>query len=217
MPKSNYAFDTFEEIEHFLNIGKEDFFSWEIYKNWNRHEASEKYKWLSWSRKQNGNHQSPANVTYKIYISPVLASLPEVFVKSVRALTKSRAFSFKTGMDKSGLLRPDKFVVYFYQYDHLMEAAEYLKEVLEGYEAQGVPFTAALDNTGMLSWGIDPPGDDVLQNIEGGSWRAGVTDKIAAAVSQANTERLTKDESLQFVMNKISLEGIDPFNWIPAQ
>lgn len=209
-------FDNVEKVEHFLGIGKDDMYSWEVSKNWSKHEPTDSYHWLSWSRKdQKESHNSQAQDTYKIYISPRLASMPEVFIKSVRALSKSKAFSFKTGMDRAGLLRPDKFVVYFYQYDHLMEAAELLRESLQGYQAQGVPFTGALDDTGMLSWGVDPPGQQILSDAEGGSWRAKIAEKIAGTISQTNLEGLTEDKKLDFILNKISLDGINPVHWIP--
>ena len=119
-------------------------------------------------------------------------------------------------MDRHGLLRPDKFVVYFYSLEDLMDAAGTLKEELKEYEAQGVPFTAQLDNDGMISWGIDPAEKDVLESFEGGSWRAGVTEKLAAAIVQAKADGLTNGEASEYILNKISLEGIDPHSWMPV-
>ena len=215
-PIPEYDFDSVEKVEHFLGVGKDDIYSWELYKNWNKQEPTDSYHWLSWSRKdQAESHNSRENDTYKIYISPVLASFPEVFIKSVRALTKSKAFSFKTGMDRAGLLRPDKFVVYFHRHEDLLEAADLLKETLKGYESQGVPFTGALDDTGMLSWGVDPPNQEMITEAEGGSWRARISEKIAGTISQTDLEGLSEEKKLDFILNKISLDGINPVHWIP--
>ncbi|HRI19743.1 MAG TPA: hypothetical protein PLA68_02260, partial [Panacibacter sp.] len=169
MTQENNLFAKPADVENFLAIGKNDPFAWEISKYWNKHSPTEKYKWIAWNRKGNFKNYASGNEVYKIYISPVLTAFPEVFMKSVRVLNKSKAFSFKTGMDRHGLLRPDKFVVYFYSHADLMQAAALLKKELKGYQAQGVPFTAQLDDDGMLSWGIDPAGKDVLENFEGGS------------------------------------------------
>ncbi|MEO6720345.1 MAG: hypothetical protein ABIN67_08260 [Ferruginibacter sp.] len=217
IPESSNAFSSTEEVENFLGVGKNDPFAWEILKHWDKHAPTEKYKWIAWNRKKNTKPHPTQHSIFKIYISPVLSSFPDVFVKSVRVLTRSKAFSFKTGTDRHGLLRPDKFVVYFYSFDDLIEASDMLKDALKDYEAQGVPFTAQLDDKGMISWGIDPAEKEVLENFEGGSWRAGVTEKLGAAVVQAKADGLTKDKAMEYILNKISLEGIDPFNWIPIQ
>jgi len=205
-----------EDVEAFLRVGKNDPLAWEMEKHWDKHLPTEKYHWIAWNRKKQARRHQAEDAVYKIYISPVLHDFPEVFRKTVRVLTQSKAFSFKTGTDRHGLLRPDKFVTYFHSLEDLGHASIMLKEELADYQAQGVPFTAQLDDKGMISWGIDPANKDVLENFEGGSWRASVSEKLASAIVQAKGEGLAKDKALEFVLNKISLEGIDPINWIPA-
>ncbi|MCF2505485.1 hypothetical protein L0663_18985 [Dyadobacter sp. CY107] len=207
------ALKTFEEVEAFLRIGKNEPLTQELLKNWNKHEPDRKYSWISWSRKQNRRHDVRLKPTYKIYISPVLEELPAVFEKAVRVLTGSDAFSFKIGMNREGLLRPDKFVAYFTEFGHLMTAADRLGPVLKAHKAQGVPFTASLDDAGMLSWGMDSASDEILKNREGGSWRAAVTEKLAASISLSKTEKLSQEESVDFVLKKMMLEGVDTTTW----
>lgn len=205
--------ETFEEVEAFLRIGKGDPLNRELLKNWEKHEPNQTYSWISWSRKRNGRHDTRLNSTYKIYISPVLEDLPEVFEKAARVLTASDAFSFKIGMNREGLLRPDKFVAYFTSFDHLVAAADRLVPVLKDYKAQGVPFTASLDDSGMLSWGMDGATDQILKSREGGSWRATVTEKLAVSIALSKAEKLGQEESVDFVLRKMMLEGVDPMTW----
>jgi hypothetical protein len=207
------ALNTFKEVEEFLRIGKNGPLDRELLKNWNKHEPDQKYNWISWSRKQNRRHDARLKSTYKIYISPVLEELPDVFEKAVRVLSGSDAFSFKIGMNREGLLRPDKFVVYFTELDHLIAAADRLGPILKEHKAQGVPFTASLDDSGMLSWGTDNATDELMKNREGGSWRAIVTEKLAASISLSKTEKLSPEESVDFVLKKMMLEGVDPTTW----
>ncbi len=204
---------TFEEVEELLRIGKNDPLNRELLQHWNKHEPDQKYSWISWSRKQNRRHDARLRSTYKIYISPVLEELPDVFEKAVRVLTGSDAFSFKVGMNREGLLRPDKFVVYFTEFDHLVAAADRLGLVLKEHKAQGVPFTAPLDDSGMLSWGIDSATEEILKNRERESWRGTVTEKLAASISLSRTEKLSPEESVDFVLKKMMLEGVDPTTW----
>ncbi|SEI53230.1 hypothetical protein SAMN05216327_102275 [Dyadobacter sp. SG02] len=210
------ALKTFEDVVAFLGIGRNDPLTHELLENWHTHEPGQKYSWISWSRKRKERHDARVRSTYKIYISPVLEELPEVFEKAVRVLTGSGAFSFKIGMNREGLLRPDKFVAYFNAFDHLTAAAGQLDGVLKGHKAQGVPFTAPLDGSGMLSWGMDSATDGILKDREGGSWRAAVTEKLAASISLSKTEKLSQEECVDFVLKKMMLEGIDPTTWTAA-
>lgn len=210
------ALGTWEEVEEFLGIGKNNRMNRELLENWNKHEPNPDYRWISWSRKHSRRRDTRPHSIYKIYISPVLEELPEVFEKTISVLTKSQAFSFKIGMNREGLLRPDKFVAYFTEMGHLLAAAEMLAPVLKKHKAQGVPFTASLDETGMLSWGMDSTTDETTKNREGGSWRAIVTEKLAASITLSKTERLPPAESVDFVLKKMMLEGVDTMTWTAA-
>ncbi len=208
-----HELSAFEDVEVFLGMGKNSLLDTLLDQHWNKHEPGKKFSWISWSRKQNGRHDTQWNATYKIYISPVLEELPAVFQKAVGVLSRSDSFSFKIGMNREGLLRPDKLVAYFAEFDQLMAAADQLGPVLRGHKAQGVPFTAPLDDSGMLSWGMDKPTDEILPNMEGGSWRATVTEKLAASITLSKTEKLGREESVDFVLKKMMLEGVDTTTW----
>lgn len=210
-------FDTNEAVEAFLGIRSGSALAKAVAQHWHKQAPAEKGGWLAFHRKGSDQRKRKNAVNYKMYISPLLSDLPNVFEKTMRLLAFTKAFSFKTGTSQRGLLRPDKFVVYFYEHADLQEAAVLLKEALTGFAAQGVPFTAQLDDTGLLSWGIDPPRDEVIDGLEGGSWRASITEKLAAAVLQAKAAQSTETEAYNYVLNKIFLERIDPVTWMPQQ
>lgn len=207
------ALKTFGEVEQYLRICNSHPLNRELLIDWNKHEPDPKYSWISWSRKQNARHDARLRPIYKIYISPVPEELPDAFDKAVRVLSSSNAFSFKIGMNREGLLRPDKFVAYFAEYDHLLAAADRLAPILKDHKAQGVPFTAPLDDSGMLSWGMDGPAGELLKYKEGGSWRAFVTEKLAASIALSKTEKLSQSERADFVLKKMMLEGVDTKTW----
>ncbi|TLV01485.1 hypothetical protein [Dyadobacter luticola] len=207
---------TFEEVEAFLGINKNNLLDRLLLKHWNKQEPNEKFSWISWSRRQQVRHDARLSQTYKMYISPVLEELPQVFEKAVNVLTASEAFSFKIGINREGLLRPDKFVAYFTNFPQLKTAADQLTPILKNHQAQGVPFTAPLDESGILSWGVDHASETILKDIEGGSWRGAVTQKLAASIALSKTEKLGQSESVDFVLKKMMLEGIDTTSWTAA-
>ena len=204
------SFTTPINIEAFLNISGET--SRQLTEAWDK--VNSTGKWFSWFRKGKQPFSGEITSTYKMYISPTMELLPEAFQKALPILSASKAFSFKTGNDLHGLLRPDKMVVYFSDQQQLLSTAAQLIPALAGIKAQGVPFTAQLDDTGLLSWGVDPPGRDVLENIEGASWRARVTERLAAAIVQAAGIGLRQQEIIDYALSKIGLEGIDTHTWI---
>ncbi len=186
-------------------------------KEWYLTTDPSKDHWLGWSRRHFVDTSS--NLTdrgdYKLYISPVIHDLPQVMNVALPILTSSNAFSFKIGNGIQGLLRPDKMVAYFNNKSSLLSAAGELKNKFNDCKVQGVPFTAQIDDKGILSWGFDPPGSDVLDAIEGGSWRCRVTDQIALAIVQAKTEKLDHGQAIDFIGSKLFVTGINPYNWTP--
>jgi hypothetical protein len=210
-----YLNDSFA-IEKYLEI--DNLYQRKMLKGWTKSAPSDEFSWISWfydatKNKINNKERS----TYKIYISPTIESMPKVFLKFLEVLPQTKAFSFKVGSELQGLLRPDKWVVYFHDKADLLEASELFIPAFANFPVQGVPFTAPIDSKGILSWGIDPPRKEVLQNIEGGSWRANLTDKIAIAIGQAKDAKIEGAEAYNFVMNKLFLENIDASTWTPIQ
>ncbi|PEY75483.1 hypothetical protein [Bacillus cereus] len=168
-------------------------------------------RWIAWSTK----NELPTRRPYKLYVSPHCKFISEAFCTTVKVLTEVRATSFKVGKDMYGLLRPDKLVAYFATYDEMMEASARLLKCLQGIPAHGVPFTAALDPSGLLSWGMDPPDREYILPWQGPSWRKWVTDRLAVAIISAKKSLSTDTDPWQFALERLRLEGVDTTSWIP--
>jgi hypothetical protein len=182
---------------------------------WEPDDLSEEKYWLSWKKMAAGKNYCIAQdkPTFKLYISPGIHDLPKLFYQLIHVLSASQTLSFKIGNTVQGLLRPDKMVAYFESKKALMETAALLKKELTGYTPQGVAFTAQIDETGILSWGVDPPVTDILSTIEAGSWRLKVTDQLALAIVQAQADQLSFGESVQFIQAKLLSVGINTEDW----
>lgn len=169
--------------------------------------------WLTWDTASLYHARS----TYKLYLSPILEDVPEVFAVAVELLVHLPHQAFKIGATLAGLCRPDKFVVYFEERDELDQAAEVLLRYLHGYRAQGVPFTAALHDTGLLSWGTDPPTNtSTLSDAHGTSWRVWMTKRLASALVTARQAQLSGIEPWQYALFRVGLDGVTTTTWTPA-
>lgn len=176
--------------------------------------------WLAWQSRRFGSSVSfgkPTKIGCKLYISPRTDRLPEFFPKILAVLSRCRVRHFKIGKGVHGLLRPDKMVAYFSSYEDLIATAEQLKTELEGCPAHGVPFTAELAGEGLLSWGVDPPGQgQVLPWVGRESWRLWITNRLAVALIATSTEDTANLEPWQFALRRLQLEGVDTGSWTPA-
>ena len=184
-------------------------------KHWQPNDSSEEKYWFSWWKRGESQGQVTANdlPTYKLYISPVISDLPRLLNPVIKVLSSSKAFSFKIGATLQGLLRPDKMVAYFNNWLEMGQAAAAMSAELNGFTPHGVPFTAQIDETGILSWGVDPAETDVLSAIEAGSWRMRVTDHLALAIISAQTDQLDTKQALQFIRAKLYAAGINTEAW----
>jgi hypothetical protein len=144
-------------------------------------------------------------------------ALPEALHRVLALLPEwPAAVSLKVGADLAGLLRPDKCVAYFSNRDQLDAAAARLAAELEGMPAHGVPFSADAGGGGLLSWGMDPPGDrPVLRWLGVESWRLRITHQLAAALRIARTAGPGAMAASAFALGRILLEGVDPVTWAP--
>jgi hypothetical protein len=173
--------------------------------------------WLQWRTRRN-LVRNPDRPTYKLYVSPQPEELPEIFRTVVGILEHSEAHHFKTGCDASGLLRPDKFVLYFDDSEALEQTALEIGRRVKGCAAQGVPFTAALSEDGLLSWGIDPvpqKGAVWWQQIE--SWRQWITDRLAVSLIAARSVGAGPLQPWQFALERLRLDDVDTSTWIPGR
>ena len=173
--------------------------------------------WLSWSPRTKPRRRGD-DVTYKLYISPRPERIRDAFDVVVRVLSDFPGTPFKIGNGAVGLLRPDKFVAYFATRQELGDAAEVLRRELAGCDAHGVPFSAGLDDSGLLSWGVDPPEDErALQWLGRDSWRFWVAKRLGAALSIAKLARSADAvEPWRFAIERARRHGVDVETWTPS-
>jgi hypothetical protein len=154
---------------------------------------------------------------YKLYVSPQPDALPQT-VAAVVGAARYGARAMKIGGDMYGLLRPDKCVIYFATFESLADAAQRLDRALAGLPVHGVPFTATLGSSGLLSWGIDGLGPG-LQTSLPMSWRQWVTLRIARAIAVAKRETsidVDADAVWSFILQRLALDGVDARTWSPT-
>lgn len=160
------------------------------------------------------NHSGLAKTkksNYKLYISPVPRNVPLVMQAAGKVLASIKDMSFKVGRGIEGLARPDKMIAYFSSYDLLSEAADRILEETKGVEAQGVPFSVAIDSAGLLSWGMDV----YTTEGENQSWRQWMVNSIIQSIGDGNMR--TPDEAWTDVSMALHNEGIDPWTFIPNE
>ncbi|HEX8171926.1 MAG TPA: hypothetical protein VF824_15425 [Thermoanaerobaculia bacterium] len=172
--------------------------------------------WLAWSAHA-APHRGPERPAYKLYVSPRPERIRDAFQTLVRVLASAPA-TFKMGGDAAGLLRPDKLVAYFATREELDEAASRMRRELAGCEAHGVPFTAPLDDDGLLSWGVDPPENErVLRWLHRSSWRLWIARRLGSAMATARAARTSSAvESWRFAVTRVSRLGVDVGSWTPS-
>jgi hypothetical protein len=166
--------------------------------------------WRSWRpRGASARHGS----NFKLYVSPGLEGLPDALAAVAETLRGAPGLSaFKVGRDVDGICRPDKLVVYFDRLDDLHSAATTLHERLDGCPPHGVPFTAAIDRDGLLSWGSDPP--RAPGGEPAGSWRLWIAERLAEYLARARREGGALEPS-RFALERLGLAGVDADTWAP--
>lgn len=171
-------------------------------------------RWSAWESKR----QAPpiGDATYKLYISAACTAMDYAVGSAVEAASRFGAFQWKVGADIHGLLRPDKLVLYFAQFDDLRAAADYLLHELKGCPSQGVPFTAELESRGLLSWGIDPPNEkSSVPWLKLESWRVRICNRLACALVLAKNRPINGISPSRFALRRLRLDGIDTATWAP--
>lgn len=179
--------------------------------------AGERVYWRHWRPRRAHEHSEPADVKYKLYVSPATDALETSIGTVASSLAGARGvMAFKVGSDVHGICRPDKLVVYFDRLEDLQAGAAVLGERLSGCPAHGVPFTAAVTHDGLLSWGADPPAPSSGNGGGRASWRLWVTERLAEYLTLARNARRSDLEPWQFALERLRLAGIDTDTWIPA-
>ena len=178
--------------------------------------ATGRSSWRNW-RTRETDGAPPGRPTYKLYLSPGTDHLP-CCLESVTALLEGehRPFAFKVGRRLYDILRPDKLVLYFTTSEAVRRAAALLAAELTGVPAAGVPFTAPLSESGLVSWGIDPPtGESLASWNPDRSWRRWLINRSATALVSAAERPEAGVNPIAFVLARVSLEGVDPATWAP--
>ncbi len=183
---------------------------------WSRTPRGDGGGWIGWTAQAVFERRSNP-LTYKLYVSPACSDIPRAFEAVAESVARSDAFHWKVGSDVYGLLRPDKVVVYFRDYADLQTTAADILQRLQGCAAQGVPFTAELAPSGLLSWGIDPPAERYAAPWKvRESWRSRICDILAGALVQANALPASGTHAWTYAMERLRLEGIDARTWAPT-
>jgi hypothetical protein len=173
--------------------------------------------WISWSALEGVSARADA-VTWKLYVSPRPEHVREAFHALVRVLAEIPGSQMKIGTDAAGLLRPDKLVSYFATKGDLDTAANALAHELRGCPAHGVPFTAAVDDAGLLSWGADPPDSErALSWLDRESWRLWIVKSLAGALAIAKRSENPQIAPWQFAMERVRRLGVNVDTWTPAE
>jgi hypothetical protein len=167
--------------------------------------------WLAWEAR--GAHSpSVRNQTYKLYISPH----PDFLGEAIAAVARTEAAAFKIGKDLPNILRPDKLVAYFDTWAPLDRAARSLEKHMGGSPAHGVPFTTQWGGNSLISWGIDPPEEEVRPRwIPRESWRLWIVNRLAAALLVARHPSEQSIEPWRFATERLRLDGINTDTWTP--
>lgn len=199
-------------VEAYLGIGN-DSTAQVLDANWHRARTQDD-AWIAWSRR--GVPHSTRFPAYKLYVSPSCTALPFAFFATAKALSASACVHWKVGNSALGLLRSDKMVAYFQTPADLQEAAVALGSELSGCEAHGVPFSAQIDETALLSWGIDPmPEVNTLPWLAQESWRILICRRLGASLALAK-QSASSVSPAHFARERLRLEGINPDTWTRA-
>jgi hypothetical protein len=180
------------------------------------YEEAEHPSWFMWKRLDAPTAPMSIDLPYKLYVSADPESLRETTVVAVETLVQANVPAFKLVRGAAGLLRPDKLIAYLENESDLRRVADSLRSALRGARPQGVPFSCAITDDGLLSWGSDPPGSDRLlgwQRTE--SWRSWITRRLAFAMVHANAVGDSSTVSWQFALERLRLENVDTNTWSP--
>lgn len=172
--------------------------------------------WIQWESRAYQRLETAAQQGYKLYVSPQPEFVQKAFNAVAEVLRESKAHHFKVGNDAAGLLRPDKIVIYFQDFESLQDTANQIAAQLTGCLAQGVPFTAGIADDGLLSWGIDPPPEKgMLAWQERESWRLWITNRLAVALLAAKKAPSSTLEPWRFALERLRLDNVNTDTWAP--
>jgi hypothetical protein len=199
-------------VERFLGIDARGVSAQTLRRSWAAVDAEAPNDgWFLWARRGSRRRDGSGD-RFKLYVSPLPDSLPAAFAAAVDAAGAAGADALKVGNDALSLLRPDKLVLYFRDFEGVQTAADRLATELDGCRGHGVPFTAELADDGLVSWGVDPPrAEHRLPWQERESWRLWLTNRLALALLVARRDGGA--EPWRYALARVELEGVDPATW----
>lgn len=169
--------------------------------------------WLAW-RSRTFSPPDKHTRGYKMYFSPHPSYLREGFQVWLSAITEAGAYHFKIGSDARGQMRPDKMVAYFSEWDLLKQSADRIGKEIADCPAQGVPFTADVGCGALISWGSDPPEDEMAPLwLQHQSWRQWICYRLGSALAVAKHEHPAAIPAWKFALERLRMEGIDVTSW----
>jgi hypothetical protein len=205
-----------EETLAFLGGGAGSALGRDLERAFRRADEPETEGWIAWSPRAAGRRSASAS-SHKLYVSALPEVAGEAFAAVVATLCESGPRPFKVGAAAAGTLRPDKLVVYFGELEELRSMASKLTDRLGGLAAHGVPFSAAIDAAGLLSWGMDPPrAARQFSWHERESWRLWVARRLASALVAARGAGPDGMAPWEFALARLRREGVDVDRWIPS-
>ena len=166
--------------------------------------------WLQWQPAPDRRRRTRR---FKIYVSPRPEALRDMLAAVVPLIARHGAPAFKLAADGYGLLRADKCVIYVDDRTDLSRLITEATDALDGCPAQGVPFTASVNGTALLTWGVDPTTHD--GNRDRSSWRVWLTAALGAAISTGRGRSLATDDVIAFARGTLEHAGVDTTRWAP--
>lgn len=139
----------------------------------------------------------------------------DVFFSDRQSERPAPAGGLKIGKGPIGLMRPDKMVIYFPTRATLEDAMGRLLNRVAGAPAQGVPFSAPLDNDGLISFGFDPARANGRARMQAPSWRRWITDRLGASFAEARPDPAATP-AWRRALDRLQLDGIDVDHWMPT-
>jgi hypothetical protein len=173
-------------------------------------------EWLSYTRRGGAAGVTAADLRYKLYVSPHIDTLPAVLPVMAATLAATGAPHFKVGAGASGLLRPDKIVVYLRDSAELTEVSEALSAALDGVAAHGVPFSAELAGDGLLSWGGDPHAGAGPAGAGPESWRLSVCRRLSEHLAAAKRASLRSLTPARYALARLGADGVTLPSFAPT-
>jgi hypothetical protein len=201
-------------VLHFLGVAPGGALQRDLASCFEMSAQSEQAWWLSWHRRGRGLGAPSGATKCKLYVSATAQHTSKAFAEVVALLSDSTATALKVGPNAHGLQRPDKFVVYFECQEDLLVFAEALLPRLAGLTPHGVPFSAAIDDAGILSWGIDPPDAEAgLGWYADDSWRIWICNRLALALIAALDRSNETIPPWRYALARLWLAGVDTRTW----